>query len=101
MNGNGHADSEDELDDTLYDDEEEEEEEPKPLPVLSGVKLYAQRQKKLRERKEKIGTLSNAVVENPEENVRTKYVIGGTLNTWVNTLIPKYCLTKALLQILT
>mgnify|MGYP000042986306 FL=1 len=100
MNGNGHADSEDELDDTLYDDEEEEE-EPKPLPVLSGVKLYAQRQKKLRERKEKIGTLSNAVVENPEENVRTKYVIGGTLNTWVNTLIPKYCLTKALLQILT
>ncbi|XP_013776685.1 nucleolar complex protein 3 homolog [Limulus polyphemus] len=37
---------------------------------LSLVELYAERQKKLHERRQKIGLLASSVVENPEENLR-------------------------------
>ncbi|XP_076311542.1 nucleolar complex protein 3 [Tachypleus tridentatus] len=37
---------------------------------LSLVELYAERKKKLTERRQKIGLLASSVVENPEENLR-------------------------------
>ncbi|KAL4231174.1 Nucleolar complex protein 3 [Mactra antiquata] len=43
---------------------------PEPLPVLTGVQLFVNRQEKLRERKEKIALLSNCIVENPEESIK-------------------------------
>jgi hypothetical protein len=48
---------------------EEVQETAEPLPELSTVELYALRQKKLNERKERIARLGSAVIENPQENV--------------------------------
>ena len=47
----------------------EPEEPTEPLPVLTTAQLYAQRQHKLAERKQRIALLASAVMENPEENV--------------------------------
>lgn len=56
-------------DSTGNNDDADDDTTAEPLPVLSGLELYAQRQKKLRERKEKIASLSSVIVENPDENV--------------------------------
>lgn len=49
---------------------EELPETKKSLPVLNGVDLYVNRQKKLLERKQKIAALSSALISNPDENMK-------------------------------
>lgn len=61
-------------------DEEDEgdavaEEEEEKLPDLSLVEIYARRAHKLQQRQAAIASMSCAVVENPEENVSTAFVI--------------------------
>ncbi|XP_064630556.1 nucleolar complex protein 3 homolog [Lineus longissimus] len=59
-----------EIDEGIEDMETEEvEEQVEPLPELSTVELYALRQNKLKERKDRIARLGSAIMENPEENV--------------------------------
>ncbi|KAL3864374.1 hypothetical protein ACJMK2_006064 [Sinanodonta woodiana] len=53
--------------------------EPIPLPALSSLQLFALRRKKLQERKMKIANLSNAVIENPEENTKKLKELVGML----------------------
>lgn len=48
---------------------EVDEKSEKPLPVLSEVELFVQRQAKVKDRKEKIAGLASAIIENPEEGV--------------------------------
>lgn len=58
----------------------DEPENDEPLPELSGVELYLQRQEKLKLRKEKIASLSSAIVENPEENTKKLRELVSMLN---------------------
>ncbi|XP_052772376.1 nucleolar complex protein 3 homolog [Mya arenaria] len=61
------------------EDEDGAEAEAEPLPLLTGVELYAQRQKKLRERKQRIAVLSSAVVANPQESTKKLRELVGLL----------------------
>jgi hypothetical protein len=54
---------------------EELPETKKSLPVLNGVDLYVNRQKKLLERKQKIAALSSALISNPDENVCISWIL--------------------------
>ncbi|XP_052254466.1 nucleolar complex protein 3 homolog [Dreissena polymorpha] len=55
------------------------EEREEPLPILSGVELYAQRQRKLQERKQRIALLSSAIIENPNESTKKLRELVGML----------------------
>ncbi|XP_013420494.1 nucleolar complex protein 3 homolog [Lingula anatina] len=58
-------------DTVINEDAAEKIPEPcEPLPALSTAQLFAQRQEKLREVKQKIALLAGAIIENPEENMR-------------------------------
>ncbi|XP_067927801.1 nucleolar complex protein 3 homolog [Watersipora subatra] len=48
----------------------QEEDTPTPLPELSVIELHVQRVNKLRQRKAVIASMSCAIIENPEENMK-------------------------------
>lgn len=54
---------------------DEAEKESSDEEDITTVQLFARREKKLNEKKERIGTIASKLVEDPENNVNTYYII--------------------------